>query len=223
MLPAAIVLAKYLPGATAAKAKTVRASGERVSFKGFLQGRWALAPWVLVGFLLLVICRSWVAVGLNTYVPKLYAGFGYSPAEYGSVLSAILFADAAGGFLGGFIADRVGRRRVITLSLTSAAPALLFFFLLPRPWNLVFGVLGGFCLNISQSVTLLIGQGLLPGRVGLASGLIMGFTFVAGALAASASGAAADRIGLLVTLRFVALLPFIGAACSLLLPRDKPS
>ena len=84
-------------------------------------------------------------------------------------------------------------------------------------------MLGGFFLNISQSVTLLIGQGLLPGRVGLASGLIMGFTFVAGALAASASGAAADHIGLLVTLRFVALLPFVGAACSLLLPRDKPS
>jgi len=208
------ILARHVPKpgavATMPTQDAVPRPGEttRASFK----------PWVFAIFLLLIVVRAWAYTGITSFTPKLYANWGYTSTEYGSLLSAILLALALGGVLGGFVADWIGKRRVIGGSLALATPAFLLFFLLQGPWGVVFGIIGGCALGASQSLTLLIGQELMPSRVGLASGLVMGFTFATGSLGSLISGVVADRVGLLAVLRWIAVLPLLGAMCSIFLP-----
>lgn len=221
ILPVAFVLARNVPrerGPEASLPQDERNASNRGEVGG---GRRAVRLSVFAAFLLLVVARSWTYTGITTFTPKLYAERGYMPAQYGALLTAILFALALGNLMGGFLADWIGKRPVISGSLLVAAPAFSLFFLLPSPWNIICGALGGFALGVSQSLTLLIVQQLMPGRLGLASGLIMGFTFASGAIGTSASGFVADRIGLLAVLRWIAVLPLVSALCGIALPRES--
>ena len=217
-LPVIVVVARNLPRTRLAQAEA-KASPP---VEGAVRTRRALdrsKRRAAGAFVLLIVARSWAYTAMNTYIPKLYASMGHQATEYGSLLSGILMALAAGTFVGGFLADRIGKWRIVNVTLALATPLYLLFLLLPAPWNVALGVLAGFALGCSQSPTLVTAQELLPGRAGLASGLIMGFTFVTGALGTSLSGVMADEIGLPLTLRLVALLPLIAAALGIISSR----
>ncbi len=71
-------------------------------------------------------------------------------------------------------------------------------------------------------VTLVMAQGLIPRGLGMMSGFVLGFTFIAGAVGVSANGFIADQIGLHTTMIWNAVLPLAAAALSFLLPEDAP-
>ena len=217
-LPVIVVLAANLPRKQLAQPEApppVRPLGPASGKQAFARVR----LWAAGAFVLLIVARSWAYTAMNTYIPKLYASMGHQATEYGSLLSGILMALAAGTFLGGFLADRGRKWRIINVTLALATPFYLLFLLLPAPWNVALGIFAGFALGCSQSPTLVTAQELLPGRAGLASGLIMGFTFVTGALGTSLSGVMADQISLPLTLRLVAFLPLVGAALGIVSSR----
>lgn len=213
VLPVVVFLARALPNRVAPRPQPAAHAQPTAKL--------AMGTWALVGFLVLLVARSWAYTGVNTYVPKLYASQGYQATAYGSLLSGILLALAAGTFLGGFMADRIGKWPVIVGSMLLSTPAYLLFLHLPGFWGILFGLVGGFALGASQSPTLVIAQEMLPARAGLAAGLLQGFTFVTGALGTSASGVVADRVGLLPTLRWIVVLPVVGVALAGLLSRRR--
>jgi FSR family fosmidomycin resistance protein-like MFS transporter len=76
----------------------------------------------------------------------------------------------------------------------------------------------GFVTVMSFSVSVVMGQEYLPSRLGIASGVTLGFAIGVGGVAAALLGALADHAGLATVMWTVALLPFAGLALALTLP-----
>jgi FSR family fosmidomycin resistance protein-like MFS transporter len=93
------------------------------------------------------------------------------------------------------LADRIGQRVVLGASLAAAIPSLLLFAAFPGNQSLLFGPLFGFWSDMGLSITLVIAQRLLPGRVGVASGFILGMGFVTGGIGVPVTGVLADHVG----------------------------
>ena len=121
-------------------------------------------------------------------------------------LAAVALGTAAGGPIG----DRVGRRSVIWFSIVGAFP---FTFLLPMAnlfWTGPLTVAVGFILASAFPAIVVFAQDLIPGKVGMISGLFFGFSFGIGGLGAAALGWFADRTSIETVYRICAFLPLIG-------------
>lgn len=176
---------------------------------------------VIITLTLVIFFRSWTSSAITTYVPQVFKTFGYSNAEAGVVLSAILFPLALGGLVGGTLSDRIGRRRVLIASTALSGPAL--WMLLQNTGSMAFlwAIVVGATIGASFPVTLVMAQSLVPRGLGFMSGVVMGFTFIAGAVGTGVSGLVADQIGLLSTMNLNALLPMLAAGLAFFLPDDS--
>lgn len=179
--------------------------------------RWLLA---LVG---IVMLRAWAYLALVTFTPILYKGLGYGPGFYSPLLFTIIISGSAGTVCGGLLADRVGRRPVIVASLLLLGPAVWLYLAFPGPGAFLFGAAVGFVAESASSATLTLAQSLLPGRVAVASGLILGLGFVTGGVGAAITGVVADRLGLTLALALLPCLLVVALLLTLLLPRDRPA
>ncbi|MFQ6014898.1 MAG: MFS transporter [Anaerolineae bacterium] len=178
--------------------------------------------WLGLGTLMVVLLtRSWVHTALTTYIPQFYKSQGYSAAFASRVLFAFLFPVAIGGLLGGFLSDRIGRRRVIFLSLFLLTPLMLLQFQAGGATSFLVAPLLGMAAGASLPITIVIAQELLPRSLGVASGLAMGFSFVTGGVGVALTGFVADRIGLLNGLNMLAVLPLLVSFLCLGLPSAR--
>ena len=178
--------------------------------------RWgALAPVMAV-----VMLRSWVFMAVVTFAPVWYRDLGYDVRFYGLLASVVIASGSLGTLLGGILADRIGQRAVLTGSLVLAVPALLLFAGFPGPLALLTGALFGALADASISVTLVAAQRLLPGRIGVASGFILGMGFVTGGVGAPVTGAIADHVGLQQALLLTSALLLVALAACWLIPRQ---
>jgi FSR family fosmidomycin resistance protein-like MFS transporter len=161
-----------------------------------------------------------VYFGLLTFVPLYYVGTLHtSKAEGNLALTAMLVAGAVGTLIGGRLADRIGTRPIFVASLAALTPLIALFLAVgPGPGMVVLAAIGGLTIA-TFSVTVVMGQRFLPGRVGVASGVTLGLSIGVGGLAASALGAVADQWGLHTALDIVMLAPLPALALALTLPR----
>ena len=131
-------------------------------------------------------------------------------------LFVFLAAIAVGTILGGAIGDRVGRKRVIWISILGALP---FTLLLPYAslfWTGPLTVIIGLILASAFPAILVYAQELVPGKVGMISGLFFGLAFGAGGIGAAWLGALVDATSLEYVYRLCAYLPLIGLLAALL-------
>jgi FSR family fosmidomycin resistance protein-like MFS transporter len=125
-------------------------------------------------------------------------------------LFIFLFAVAAGTILGGPVGDRFGRKHVIWGSILGVLP---FTLLLPHAnlfWTPILTVAIGLILASAFSAIVVYAQELVPGRVGLISGVFFGFAFGMGGLGAAVLGRLADASSIEFVYRLCAFLPVIG-------------
>ena len=125
-------------------------------------------------------------------------------------LFIFLFATAAGTFFGGPLGDKFGRKYVIWFSILGVAP---FTLLLPHMnlfWTSVLSVIIGLILASAFSAILVYAQELLPGKVGLVSGLFFGFAFGMGGVGSALLGNLADHTSIRFVYQVCAFLPLIG-------------
>ena len=80
-----------------------------------------------------------------------------------------------------------------------------------------------FTLASAFSAIVVYAQELVPGRVGLISGVLFGFAFGMGSLGAAAPGNPADAIGIESVCRLCAFLPAIGLLTAFLPDVDSPA
>jgi FSR family fosmidomycin resistance protein-like MFS transporter len=94
-----------------------------------------------------------------------------------------------------------------------------FSLLLPHAsllWTGVLSVVIGLVLSSAFSAILVYAQELMPGRIGMVSGLFFGFAFGMGGLGAAVLGLFADRFGIVAVYKAMAYLPLLGIAAALL-------
>lgn len=150
------------------------------------------------------------------YTFFLIERFGMEIRQAQTILFVFLGAVAVGTFFGGPIGDRIGRRRVIWVSIVGALP---FALLLPHAnlWGvIVLSILVGLILSSAFSAIVVYAQELMPQKVGMVSGFVFGFAFGVGALGAAALGGIADLVGMQQVFNALSLLLFLGFLTALL-------
>lgn len=182
----------------------------------------ARASSVMLGLLVVfVILRSWAQVGFASFIPLYFTGVRHADPRFAGVLvSVFLGAGAAGTLFGGWAADRWGHRFMLIFSMAILPPLL---WLLPRAsgiWLILVALVSGMAVVSTFAVAMVMAQSVIPWRIGLISGLIIGFAVGTGGIGVTLLGAVADRWGLLNAMDVAALLPVAAFAIALLLPPD---
>ena len=131
-------------------------------------------------------------------------------------LFVFLFAVALGTILGGPIGDRIGRKRVIWASILGAAPFTLLLPHVDLHWTIILSFIIGFIIASAFSAILVFAQELMPGKVGMVSGLFFGFAFGMGGIGAAVLGKVADLRGIEFVYEICAYLPLLGILTALL-------
>jgi FSR family fosmidomycin resistance protein-like MFS transporter len=171
--------------------------------------------------LVLIFSKYFYIAGLSSfYTFYLMEKFQLSVRSAQVHLFIFLFASALGTIAGGPVGDRFGRKPVIWASILGVAP---FALLLPHAdlfWTTALTVVIGLVLSSAFSAILVYAQELIPGRVGMVSGLFFGFAFGMGGLGAAVLGMLADRTSIDFVYRTIAYLPLLGMVAALL-PRQR--
>jgi FSR family fosmidomycin resistance protein-like MFS transporter len=179
--------------------------------------------WRGMGMLLAIVgLRSLAHMGLFTFIPLYEISRGNSAAYGTRLLALFLFAGALGTLLGGPLADRVGRRRVLLGSFIVSPPLIATYVLVGGSVGVVALFLAGMAVIGTFSVSLVMSQEYMPGRVGMASGLSIGLAIGLGGIAAVALGAIADAVDLETAVLVTALGPAACIVLTLLLPASRP-
>jgi FSR family fosmidomycin resistance protein-like MFS transporter len=177
--------------------------------------------WSIAILAALIFSKYFYLASLNTYYTLyLISKFHVSVRTAQLDLFVFLGAVAAGTILGGPLGDRFGRKYVIWGSILGVLP---FTLLLPHAslfWTSILTVPIGLILASAFAAIVVYAQELVPGRVGLISGVFFGFAFGMGGLGAALLGRLADFIGIESVYRLCAFLPMIGLLAALL-PNDK--
>jgi MFS transporter, FSR family, fosmidomycin resistance protein len=172
---------------------------------------------------LLIFSKYFYLASLSSYYTfYLIHKFGVSVQSAQVHLFVFLFAVAAGSLIGGPVGDRIGRKWVIWVSILGVAP---FTLLLPHAnlmWTGVLTVIIGLVLASAFSAILVYAQELLPGRVGMISGLFFGLAFGMGGIGAAVLGGLADVHGIEYVYRLCAYLPLMGLITVFLPNLERP-
>lgn len=177
---------------------------------------WSQIPWAEMGGLTLVVAlRSWAYQGFIVYLPLLLQNKGMDLSLGSRLLFVFLLSGAIAGLLGGHLSDRWGRKKVIAGSLLLFSPLMLLALKTSGFWVPLFLALSGAMLLAGFSVIIVFAQEMMPGNVGLASGLMLGLAFGTGGIGVFFSGLMADTIGLERSMTLLALMPLIAGLLAL--------
>ena len=171
----------------------------------------------IVILLLLIFSKYFYMAGISSYFTfYVIDKFGVSIQQSQLYLFIFLVAVAAGTLAGGPIGDRIGRKYVIWGSILGVAP---FSLMLPYAnlfWTGILIFIIGVILASAFSAILVYAQELLPGKVGMVSGLFFGFAFGMGGIGSALLGKLADITSIEYVYKLCSFLPLIGLITGLL-------
>ena len=195
--------------------KPVAPQGLRTIFRNDLHLRWT----GLAAFVAVVALRSWSQTNMMTFLPKYYSDAGFSAGMYGLIAALFMGASALGGVGGGWLGDRMSGRRVTLWSLIlGSLPLALYPTLGLTPWALLLSPLAGGLTGVSHTILVVQAQRMMPGGMGAASGLILGFMFASGSVGTLVSGVQADRAGWEAMLMTTAAITLMAGVLALGIP-----
>ena len=131
-------------------------------------------------------------------------------------LFIFLFSVACGTVIGGPLGDRFGRKYVIWISILGTAPFALALPYANLFWTSILIVPIGLILSSAFSAILVYAQELIPGKIGLVSGLFFGFAFGMGGIGSALLGNLADKTSIIHVFHICSFLPLIGIITGLL-------
>ncbi|GGG87370.1 fosmidomycin resistance protein [Parapedobacter pyrenivorans] len=171
----------------------------------------------IVVLLVLIFSKYFYFASLTSYYTfYLMDRFGVSVQQSQIYLFIFLFAVAAGTMIGGPVGDRIGRKYVIWLSILGASPFTLALPYANLFWTAVLSFIIGVIIASAFSAILVYAQELLPGNVGMVSGLFFGFAFGMGGIGSAVLGKLADNQGIDYVYHLCSFLPLIGIVAALL-------
>ncbi|MBC9796283.1 MFS transporter [Sinomicrobium weinanense] len=177
--------------------------------------------WSIVVLLFLIFSKYiYMASLTNYYTFYLMDKFDVSVQASQVYLFVFLFAIAAGTFFGGPLGDRFGRKYVIWFSILGIAPFTLLLPYVNLFWTGTLTVLIGLILSSAFSAILVYAQELIPGKVGMVSGLFFGFAFGIAGIGSAVLGDVADATSISYVFKMCSFLPLLGLL-TVFLPSEK--
>ncbi len=165
----------------------------------------------IIMLLVLIFSKYFYMASISSYFTfYLIEKFAVSIPQSQIYLFVFLAAVAVGTLAGGPLGDRYGRKPIIWVSIFGAAP---FTLLLPHVglfWVIVLSIIIGFIIASAFSAILVYAQELLPGRIGMISGLFFGFAFGMGGLGSALLGVLADKTSIEHVFFICSFLPLLG-------------
>ncbi len=176
---------------------------------------------VLWPILLVVSLRAITVSVLTALLPFFLREKHLSDVAVGGVISVMFFAGALTGIGLGFLADRSSRPTFyLTATLAGSTPLLLGLLPASGGWLWLFAVVSGALLNGSFPLLTTTSQRLMPGNVGMVSGLVLGFSQGLGGLVVAPLSAVADATSPGIVLAACSILPVLAALAVFRLRQD---
>ena len=190
--------------------------------QGALPGRTVAGAMVVL--LVLIFSKFFYLVSFSSYYTFYLMGKFHLSVQSAQIhLFIYLFAVALGTVIGGPIGDRIGRKRVIWASILGVAPFTLILPYASLTWNAPLTFIIGLILASAFSAILVFAQELMPGKVGMVSGLFFGLAFGMAGIGAAVLGKLADVYGIEYVYRLCSFLPLLGMFTAFLPDIRKPS
>ncbi len=176
--------------------------------------------WAVAILVALLFSKNVYSASLGSYYTfYLIEKFGLSVQVAQFYLFAFLIGIVVGTILGGVVGDKVGRVPVMWFSIVGALPFALALPYANLFWTAVLAVVVAMIMASAFSAILVYAQDLLPGRVGLVSGMFFGFSFGLGGLGAAALGKLADMTSIDLVYKVTPFLLLLGLLTAFL-PRQ---
>jgi MFS transporter, FSR family, fosmidomycin resistance protein len=173
--------------------------------------------WSIAVLIVLIFSKYFYVASISSYFVFFLIEKFHVPVRNAQVhLFVFLLAMALGTLFGGPLGDRIGRKRVIWVSILGIAPFSLMLPYVDLMWVGVLTFLIGLILSSAFSAIVVFAQELLPRNVGAVSGLFFGFAFGFGGIGAAVLGGLADRHGIEFVYRICAYLPLLGMVAAFL-------
>ena len=175
---------------------------------------------ILTLLILVVTMRSWIQMGLVSYIPFYYINYlKGDPLLAGKMVTTFLISGTLGTLLGAPLGGPLGAQALSDPDHAGHDPVDGLVFPGPGLGDFCWcWACSGFVLISSFSVTVVMAQDLLPGRLGMASGLMVGFAIGTGGLGVTLLGTVADAWGVPAALHRLAFMPLVGLLLCLFLP-----
>jgi len=126
------------------------------------------------------------------------------------MLFVFLFAAAVGVLIGGILGDRIGRHRIIWISILGPLPLTLVLPYVDLFWTGTLTIMINIIMASAFASILIYAMDLLPNRIGLIGGLFYGLNFGLAGVAAALLGGLADNYGVETLYRLCSVLPLAG-------------
>jgi MFS transporter, FSR family, fosmidomycin resistance protein len=177
----------------------------------------ARVRWSIAVLVLLIFSKYFYVASITSYFSfYLIEKFQVSVRSAQVHLFVFLLAMALGTLFGGPLGDRIGRKRVIWVSILGIAPFTLMLPYVDLMWVGILTFVIGLILSSAFSAIVVFAQELMPGNVGAVSGLFFGFAFGIGGIGAAVLGGLADTHGIEFVYRICAYLPLLGMVAAFL-------
>ena len=171
------------------------------------------------------ILRSFVIIGLSTFIPLYLVEVGYAPIWGGYFLTGSRISGMLGTYFGAMLSDKFNPKVVNIFSLLFGTLFLGLFFATKNIYFMLLWFLIAFLfLFATMGANVVYMQDLLPEQKGAASSLGMGISWGVASLMLSALSAFVNRIGLLTSMIIVSTFGFVAFVMSLylILPTKNP-
>lgn len=167
---------------------------------------------VSLGVLMMLVFSKYLYLSsINSFYPfYLMTKFGVDKQDALIRLFIFLAAVAAGTIVGGPLGDRFGRKLVIWGSILGVLPFTLMLPFADLLWTTILSVVIGLILASAFSAILVFAQELVPGKVGMVSGLFFGMAFGMAGIGAALLGILADHTSITFVYKVCAYLPVLG-------------
>lgn len=180
----------------------------------FSRGKVVFAMAILIS---LIFSKYFYLASISSYYTFYLMDKFHLPVKLSQLyLFLFLGAAAVGTLIGGPVGDRIGRKPVIWASILGVLPFTLMLPYANLFWTAVLTVIIGVTIASAFTAILVYAQELMPGNIGLVSGIFFGFAFGMGGIGAAVLGKVADQQGIRFVYHVCSFLPAIGLLAAFL-------
>lgn len=170
----------------------------------------------------IVILKATVSMVFTSFMSFLMAQREKSLVIGGGAISLLVFSVAVGTLLGGYLYDKVNRRKLLIFSLLLSSPFLLALVYSHGALFIIFLILAGITIGCSNPIPLAIAQELIPEGASTASSIMMGLSWGIAGLPLWLFGKLADYYGgdVVPSMSIATLLPLLAIILVFMLPKS---